>query len=202
MRSEVELGVRARLADAGMLCAAWLRAPHRIGAVVPSGLPLAAAMAREVPRGSGLVVELGGGTGSITAGLLHAGVPVRELIILERDPRLAQRLQSRFSGCRVLCGDARRLSQLLSSHGIGEPVKAVVSSLPLLIMPPGVCTELIGGVGELVADRGPMVQYTYGFGCPLPARTLTRGKVRASRVTRVWRNLPPASVWRFDSGLH
>jgi phosphatidylethanolamine/phosphatidyl-N-methylethanolamine N-methyltransferase len=191
--------VRARLLEGGMLWAAWLRAPRHVGAVAPSGMRLSAAMARQVPAGMGLVVELGGGTGSITEGLLHAGIPPRELVVVERDPRLARRLQQRFPDCRVLCGDACRLPELLATHGIADPVKAVVSSLPLLAMAPVHRARLIRGVRRLIRGRGLMIQYTYGIRCPVPARTLARGRVRARRIARVWKNLPPASVWRFEA---
>jgi phospholipid N-methyltransferase len=60
--------VRAKLLDGGMLWFAWLRSPRQVGAVAPSGVRLASAMAGEVPPGPGIVLELGGGTGSITAG--------------------------------------------------------------------------------------------------------------------------------------
>ena len=181
-----------------MLWAAWLRAPRHVGAVVPSGMRLASAMAREVPPGDGLVVELGGGTGSITAGLLYSGIPPHQLVVVERDPLLARRLRTRFPGCVVLCGDACRLPELLSSHGVQGPVKAVVSSLPLLAMAPVHRARVVRGVRRLIRGRGPMVQYTYGMHCPVSARTLARGGVRASRIQRIWRNVPPASVWRFE----
>ena len=187
-------GARSRLIDGGMLWVAWLRSPRRVGAVMPSGMPLAAAMAAQVPRGEGLVVELGGGTGSITAGLLHAGIRPEELVVVERD----RRLRHRFPACRVLCGDACRLADLLDEHGIDAPVKTVVSSLPMLSMTPLQRLRLMRGVGRVLRAGGTMVQYTYGLGCPVPARTLARGRVEARRIARVWRNLPPASVWRFE----
>jgi phosphatidylethanolamine/phosphatidyl-N-methylethanolamine N-methyltransferase len=192
--------VRSRILDGGMFWAAWLRAPRRVGAVMPSGSQLAAAMAREVPAGRGLVVELGGGTGSITAGLLEAGIDPATLVVVERDPLLAARLQRRFPQCRVLCGDAFRLPELLTRHEIREPVKAVVSSLPLLPMAAADRARLMRDVCRLVGGRGPMVQFTYGARCPVPARTLRSGKVRARRIARVWKNLPPASVWLFEPG--
>lgn len=182
-----------------MLWAAWLRAPRHVGAVAPSGLPLARAMAREVPAGPGLVVELGGGTGSITAGLLHAGIDPAELVVVERDPLLARRLRKRFPGSTVLCGDACALPALLAANGIDAPVKAVVSSLPLLSMPPALRARLIRGVRRLVRGQGPLIQYTYGVRCPVPARTLERGRFTGQRVARVWRNVPPAAVWRFEA---
>ena len=192
--------VRARLADGGMLWAAWLRAPRQVGALIPSGMRLASVMAAEVPDGEGLVVELGGGTGSITAGLLGAGILADELVVVERDPLLARWLRRRFPDSRVLCADACRLPQLLASHGIGQAVKAVVSSLPLLSMSPMNRSRLMQGVCTVLRQQGAMVQYTYGIRCPVPARTLMRGDVRARRIARVWRNVPPASVWRFEPG--
>src|SRR5512145_1917528 len=67
---------------------AWLKSPLRVGAIAPSGDRLARAMAQVVPRRSALpVVELGGGTGSITAALLRR-IPAERLIVVERDPEL------------------------------------------------------------------------------------------------------------------
>jgi phosphatidylethanolamine/phosphatidyl-N-methylethanolamine N-methyltransferase len=190
--------VRARLLDGGMLWAAWLRAPRHVGAVAPSGERLAFAMAREVPAGPGLVVELGGGTGSITAGLLLSGIPPSQLLVVERDPSLTRRLRKRFPACTVLCGDACRLPELLAQHGLAGPVKAIVSSLPLLSMEPAARARLMRGVRRMLDGGGPMVQYTYGPGCPVPARTLRSSRVLARRTALIWRNFPPASVWRFD----
>ena len=51
----------------------WLRAPTRIGAVAPSSRQLGRAMARQVAGGgTDPVIELGGGTGSITRALLES----------------------------------------------------------------------------------------------------------------------------------
>ena len=49
----------------------WLRRPGKVGAVVPSGPALAAALAAEVDTAApGAVVELGPGTGRVTRALL------------------------------------------------------------------------------------------------------------------------------------
>ena len=104
----------------------------RSGAVAVSSPELAAAMARQVPRHpDGYVVELGGGTGSVTRALLASGVPAQRLVVIERDPTLHRYLSDHFPGVRVLLGDAVHLPSLLRRHEIG-PVAAIVSSLPLL----------------------------------------------------------------------
>jgi phospholipid N-methyltransferase len=78
-------------------------------------------------------------------------------------------------------------------------VKADVSSLPLLAMMPLQLARLMHGVRRVLMDHGAMVQYTYGIRCPVPARTLARDNVQAQRNGKVWRNMPPASVWRFEA---
>ena len=46
---------------------------------------------------TGLVVELGGGTGVITAALLARGVAPERLVVVEQSPALAAHLRQRFA---------------------------------------------------------------------------------------------------------
>jgi 23S rRNA (adenine-N6)-dimethyltransferase len=59
-----------------------------------------------VARGE-LVVEIGGGTGMLTEALVATGADV---LVVERDHRLAAVLRGRFAGLRVLEADARRFA--------------------------------------------------------------------------------------------
>lgn len=183
----------------------WLRNPKAVGAVVPSGRSLASAMAAEIDlQAPGTVVELGGGTGNITAALLKAGVAAGDLTVVERDPALAGVLAARFPEVRVLQGDAAELRRLLRRAGIG-PVKAVVSGLPLLAMPDRVCLRIIAEAMESLTDGGVLVQFTYGLASPVSRRILARLGLVAQRAAWVVDNLPPASVWRYRAdaeGLH
>jgi phosphatidylethanolamine/phosphatidyl-N-methylethanolamine N-methyltransferase len=173
----------------------WIKAPHRIGALAPSSRYLGQAMARQIDiRQARLVVELGGGTGSITRALLAAGLPPEKLIVVERDERLHRLLAERFPTLRVLQGDAAQLVALLRPLGITS-VSAIVSSLPLLSMPKRLRHRIVDQSFALLGARGNLVQFTYGIASPLPARDFgVCGRV----VARVWRNLPPAFVWRFE----
>lgn len=181
--------------ELAIFLARWLKAPHRIGALAPSSRYLAGAMARQVDiRQARLVVELGGGTGSITRALLAAGVAPEKLIVVERDERLHLLLAERFPGLRVLHGDAAQLVSLLRPLGITS-VSAIVSSLPLLSMPKRLRHRIVEQSFALLGERGSLVQFTYGLASPLPEREFAvSGRVAA----RVWRNLPPACVWRFE----
>jgi phosphatidylethanolamine/phosphatidyl-N-methylethanolamine N-methyltransferase len=175
----------------------WLRAPGQMGAVVPSSRRLAEAMARQIPaearHDSAPVVELGGGTGSITRGILESGIPPHRLIVLERDRRLADLLASRFRGIVVLCGDAQDLRGLLAERGIAR-VAAVVSGLPLLLFPEAARRQVVDACFAVMTPGRPLIQFTYGFNAPLPPH---EHELHARRVARVFRNVPPAFVWTF-----
>ena len=172
----------------------WLKSPLGIGAVAPSSRFLARAMARQVARRRpGPVVELGGGTGSITRALLDAGVPASDLIVVERDPELAAVLERRFPGIRLVRGDATRLGPLLEAMGVTR-VAAVVSGLPLLSMPTEVQRQIVENSFGLLGREGVLVQFTYGLTSPIPHAAFG---LRGWRADRIWRNVPPAAIWRF-----
>ena len=90
---------QTRLAKEGELFfRQWLRSPKSMGSVIPSSKFLARAVANEVAWQPGqYVVELGGGTGAITAGPDRARHPAREPG-RDRARRLARTASSR-SAC-------------------------------------------------------------------------------------------------------
>jgi phosphatidylethanolamine/phosphatidyl-N-methylethanolamine N-methyltransferase len=172
-----------------------LKAPTRIGAVAPSSRHLGRAMARQVlSAGPGPIIELGGGTGSVTRALLEAGIAPERLVVVERDEKLHRILKSHFPKLRILRGDARQLRQLLAPLGITEAA-AVVSGLPLISMAKLTRTRILAESFALLCDSRPFIQFTYGLTSPLAREKLgLTGRVAA----RVWANLPPASVWRYE----
>jgi phosphatidylethanolamine/phosphatidyl-N-methylethanolamine N-methyltransferase len=181
--------------EAALFFVRWLQAPHRIGAVAPSSRHLGRAMARQVlSAGPGPIVELGGGTGSVTKALLEAGIAPERLIVVERDEKLHRILRAHFPRLRVICGDARGLRRLLAPLGITEAA-AVVSSLPLVSMPRMTMNRILAESFALLGEGRPFVQFTYGLTSPIAReRKGLTGRIAA----RVWANLPPASVWRYE----
>jgi phosphatidylethanolamine/phosphatidyl-N-methylethanolamine N-methyltransferase len=170
---------------------AWLKSPLRVGAIAPSGERLARTMARVVPRRSILpVVELGGGTGSITAALVRR-IEAERLIVLERDPELARHLRRKFPAVTVVQGDARHLDRELKALGI-ERVAAVVSGLPLMAMPKRIQREILDACFKVLEPGAPYIQFTYSLFSPLPRREFG---LSGRPVARVLQNVPPASIW-------
>jgi len=184
--------------DSRLLLKLWLKNPTKIGTVAPSSPELASAMARHIPpHDGGYVVELGGGTGPVTRAILEAGVPADRLVVIERDPILHKHLVERYPGVRVLLGDAMHLQQLLRREGV-TPVRAIVSSLPLIAMKKAIQHRIGAQVFAVLEPDAPMIQFTYGLFSPLKNRQ--RLGVSGAVKDRVLQNLPPASVWLYRRG--
>lgn len=184
---------KLRLPAEGLFFARWLAAPHKVGALIPASRYLARAMAEQIVPESGLVVELGAGTGSVTRALIAAGLAREKLVVVERDPAFCRLLMSSFPGVAVLCGDALGLRALLAPLGIAGAA-AIVSSLPLLSMPGPMRQRIVEECFALLPSNGTLVQYTYGAFSPLRRR---KSGLKGEIAERVWRNFPPAAVWRF-----
>lgn len=165
--------------------------PRAIGAACPSSLKLARAIADLVtpPVDSGLVLELGGGTGMVTAALLRRGVAPEKLVVVELDRHLARHLKNRFPNVAVIHGNAIKLCQLCNRYD--RYIKTVVSSLPLLSLPASAAAALGGELQKMLGPEGSFIQYTYRLNNrPSP---LAAYLARVSAQT-VWYNLPPAKV--------
>lgn len=178
--------------DTQMFFRQWLRRPLGIGAVAPSSRDLAEAMAGLVPNPpDGPVIELGGGTGPVTAALLDAGIPAERLYVIEREPQLHRHLTLRFPTVKVLCGDAAELTKLLHPLGVHEAA-AIVSGLPLLSMKRSVQRAILAESFAMLAPGAPLIQFTYGLFSPVPRRVFG---VDGHPESVVLSNLPPARVW-------
>ena len=178
----------------------WLRRPFAMGAVVPSGRLLAAAIARqtlaEIDGRDGHVIELGAGTGEVTKALLASGIPAGRLALVERDPELARFLRRHFNGPRIIEGDAAGLPRLLKAHDVAN-VAAMVSSLPLLSLPAQVVDGIVRGAFEALPAGAALVQFTYGPAPPIPKGLRESLQLVGAHGSRIWRNVPPAVVWTF-----
>jgi phosphatidylethanolamine/phosphatidyl-N-methylethanolamine N-methyltransferase len=178
--------------DSRLFLRRWLNNPMRMGAIAPSSRRLADAMARLVPAGApGWVIELGGGTGVVTAALLRAGIAPARLVVVERDPLLHRLLRERYPALHVILGDAARLADALRPLGIHHAA-AIVSGLPLLSMPRPVQDEVVRSAFKLLGPGAPFIQYTYGPMSPVGRERL---KLEGFLARRVVGNLPPASIW-------
>lgn len=163
--------------------------PITVGAAWPSSKHLAEGIAAVVNLGSGIVVELGAGTGVVTKALLKRGIKPSQLFVVERSPAMSQYIRKNFPKLHVLEGDAQELSQLLGPKN--QPVKTIVSSLPLRSLPNKVVKEIGKQIEKVMAKNSYFIQFTYSLHRkpkpPSPQLQWLESKY-------IWRNLPPARI--------
>jgi phosphatidylethanolamine/phosphatidyl-N-methylethanolamine N-methyltransferase len=187
---------RFGLADSARFLKSLVAAPRLTGAVAPSGRALARAMAAAAgPPPRGLIVELGPGTGPVTRSLIETGVARERLVLVEYDPGFCRLLRERFAPAMIIQGDAYDLPRTLAGLA-GQPIGAVVSSLPLLNQPPERREKLIGDAFALMGPSGLFVQFTYGLQSPIPP-AVCANRYAAVRSRPILLNLPPARVWTY-----
>jgi len=190
--------LRRHIRGPQLFLSAWVRAPRHVGSVVPSSRFLSRKIAQQVdPHKPGWVIELGAGTGTITRGLLEAGIKPDRIMAIERDRKLVLHLEQHFPDIRVVRADAVTLAALLMEEKVHK-VNSIVCCLPLLSMPKDVVETVLTQVFALLPGGGIMVQYTYGPRSPIPRALQKRLGVKARRAGRVLLNIPPATVWCYQ----
>lgn len=180
--------------DEAVFLREFCRDPMRVGAVAPSGRRLADVVAGAVPAG-GSVIELGPGTGAVTAGIRRRG-PRRHLAV-EINPRLAGLVAGRWPDVEVVCADAADLGGLT----VARDADTVVSSLPWAVLPEERQHTTLRVIREVLADDGCFTTYAYVHALWVPAArrlaSLLAGTFADVAVSPVvWANLPPAVVYR------
>ncbi len=169
---------------------ALFKSPRSVGAVFPSSLFLARAIASYVPKDhTGLIVELGAGTGVVTKELLKRGIDPKRLILIEHSRHLTNQLKERFPNVKSIHGSATHLVNLLGEQR--HDVETIVSSLPLLTLPKTVTEKIVTQIDQIIKPHGIYIQYTYGL-----QKSIFEKKDRYIKTAthRVWLNLPPARV--------
>jgi phosphatidylethanolamine/phosphatidyl-N-methylethanolamine N-methyltransferase len=176
----------------GVFTKQFLSDPRTIGSIFPSSKKLSRRMAKFVPLSrKGIVVELGAGTGVITAALLERGIPPEQLVSFELSKEMAHELKKQFPKVTIINGDACHLKDLLLKHCGTDQVKAVVSGLPLRSLPKPVVTAITHQLDEVLMESGSFIQFTYDLRGEHFA-PLHRFKLTASKI--IWQNIPPARV--------
>jgi phosphatidylethanolamine/phosphatidyl-N-methylethanolamine N-methyltransferase len=173
---------------------AWMRAPLVTAAMLPSGKILSSALAEAVdPAVPGAVVELGAGTGAVTAALVERGISPERLILIEFLPEFCELLRRRYPAARVIAGDAFDAPDILRNLNVGS-LAAVVSCLPLYGKTPERRERLLHELLRLGPKGMPFVQATNFARSPIRFDPAT---IAGTPSPRIWLNLLPALVWTY-----
>ena len=139
-----------------------------------------------------MILELGGGTGAVTASLLEAGCARERLLVVEREPALVGMLQRRFAGVDIVEADACVIDGILAERNIAS-LAAIVSSLPVKWFPIASQRAVIAPCLAGAGTNGSFIQLTNALVSPVAVDALD---LYGGEVARVWSQFPPVQIWR------
>lgn len=179
----------------------FLRHPAQIGAIAPSSRYLAEEMVRwfQWDRLRN-VVEYGPGTGVFTEKILEKIHPESKFFAIERSPELASLLQRRFERVDVCQGSVEDVEQFCQARAM-EKVDGIVCGLPWASFPPDLQQRCLDALEKVLVPGGQFATFAYWQGLLMPAAHRFRRRLDTvfSEITTsptVWRNLPPAFIYR------
>lgn len=176
----------------GQMAKEW----RHTGAVWPSGKRLARAMVNAIgPLAPGqVIIELGPGTGVFTRELLRRR-PANPVVAIEFNHAFAAHLHRHLPEVMVVEGCASCLDEHLLRLGIPrERVGAVISGLPLLVLPRDLSVRILASVHEILPPGARFVQFTYS---KFRWRRFRLKGFQPETSRAVWLNFPPAVVMPF-----
>jgi phosphatidylethanolamine/phosphatidyl-N-methylethanolamine N-methyltransferase len=180
---------------------AFLREPFRVGAFWPSSPELAQRMVEgcDLQRRD-RVVELGPGTGAFTSLILERLRRRAQFFAVELSPTNVRELQRRFPLLDIYADSAEKLPKYLALHDGGQ-ADCIISGLAWGNMLPATQNRIFDAVLSSLAPGGLFTTFAYVHARWLPTSVRFRQRLfrhfsRVEVTPIVWRNLPPAFVYR------
>ena len=179
----------------------FVRKPMSVGAVAPSSRRLAELITdvAELDRAS-VVVEFGPGTGAFTEVILRKIPPPAAFFAIEANASFAAATRTRFPGLDVVHDSAVAVRAHLEARGHAA-CDCIVSGLPFASFSPATQDEILAAVTDVLAPGGRFVTFAHLTGVLWPLARRFRHRLTAEfsdvAVTHtIWRNIPPAYVYR------
>ncbi len=146
-------------------------------------------MARQIGKGAA-VFEIGAGTGAITHHIQKAA-PSGSLVVFEQDHFLAAHLRRRLGRARVVEG---YFHDTVDCVGEIPDTLDILSSVPFKSLAGTLHFNTVAAICQilLASPNRRLIQYTYFDRPPFVPH---HRSLHWRRLTRVWANIPPATVW-------
>lgn len=108
-----------------------------------------------------LIVELGGGDGSITQGIVERMRPDAQLLVFEISEHFCENLRKQFNqeNIVVICDSAENMANYLN----GEKADLILSSLPFSLIPKDVRNEIYRQSSSELKAGGSFIQICYSY---------------------------------------
>ncbi len=179
----------------------FLLHPTQVGAIAPSSPGLVKMMVDGIdwPTTRG-VVEYGPGTGVFTAGIMQCMEPGTKFFAIERSPELAATARVQCPGADIVEDSVTNVEKLCHARGLSQ-VDAIVCGLPWASFSDSLQQQIMDEMFRVLKPGGQFATFAYLQGLALPAgrrfaRHLQQHFTVVEKSRTVWRNLPPAFVYR------
>ena len=139
---------------------------YTTGAVLPSGRGLARALAHYVaqPGPPRRILEVGPGTGAVTAELVRVLGPEDRLDLVELNDRFVERLNHRFAqepDFQKVASRCRVLHQGVETLPVDQPYDLIVSGLPLNNFTIPLVEQILASLRQLLRPDGTLSFFEY-----------------------------------------
>jgi phospholipid N-methyltransferase len=179
----------------------FVRNPTAVGAIAPSSEGLVEMMVDwfdwDTARG---IVEYGPGTGVFTEGIVRRLHKDASFFAIERSTQLAAITRQRCPTAAVHEQSAADVKSLCQDAGM-EQVDAIICGLPWASFPESLQASILDATLDVLRPGGQFATFAYWQGVVLPAGMRFSRRLRSNfqtveRSPTVWRNLPPAFIYR------
>jgi len=179
----------------------FLLHPVRTGAVAPTGEKLARLVVDSADlENAKVVVEFGPGTGVFTEKILQEISPAIKFFAIEVNPFFVEATQKRCPSAKIYLDSAENVGKRLTENGL-EKCDCIISGLPWADFSEKKQKELLKAIVNALRPDGQFITFAYIQGLFLPfgrrfRKLLQKNFKKTERSKIVWRNIPPAFVYR------
>ena len=179
----------------------FIKKPGESGAIMPSSKFLANTITSSIGlEHAKSIVELGPGTGVFTKTIIEKMGKDAHFFAVERNDDIYEHFIEAYPKVKAYNLCASELLKMMSEEGI-DKLDIVLSGLPWAAFPQDVQSMIMDSVVEALKDGGVFTTFAYLQGFMLPAahrfKALLKDKFSSVQTSKiVWRNAPPAFVYR------
>ncbi len=179
----------------------FLKSPTSVGSIWPSSPVLANTITSGINlEKSSSIVELGPGTGVFTEYIIKKKKYNAKFFVVELNPELCNIVKDKYPTIKVYNESAANL-ELLKKEEELEHIETIISGLPWASFPPHDQNIIMEAIHASLEPNGIFTTFSYIQGALLPSAIKFRRllkkyfhRVETSKV--VWRNIPPAFIYR------
>ena len=179
----------------------FLQQPSNIGAIAPSSVGLVSTMIESFDwENVQSAIEYGPGTGVFTERILKTMQEGTHFFAIEQSATMVEATLQRCPEVKIYQESVTNVQELCLKESI-QNVDAIISGLPWASFPDDLQNEIMQTMTRVLRPGGTFATFAYWQGLALPAGQRFASRLRStfSRVQRsptVWKNLPPAFVYR------